>query len=72
VFAALPIILFALVVIPSLGDGKFSAGSIGLLLFVTPMIAWPLNRLNMANRMHCCCVRANAGDVILPFSGKLD
>ena len=40
VFAALPIIVVALALIPSLGDAKFSAGSIGLLLFVTlPLVA---------------------------------
>ena len=33
-FAALPIILVALALVPSLGDAKFRAGSIGLLLLV--------------------------------------
>jgi hypothetical protein len=34
-FAALPIILVALALVPGLGDMKFQAGSIGLLLLLT-------------------------------------
>jgi hypothetical protein len=45
VFAALPIIVVALALIPGLGDAKFSAGSIGLLLLITlPLVATRIAR----------------------------
>lgn len=45
VFAVLPIVLVALALIPSLGDAKFSAGSIGFILIVAlPFVATRIAR----------------------------